>query len=154
MSRDLRQRVRHVLLLAFLLASLPLAALAQSDQSPALPDGRQFVYLPNLSQPPASTAADTLDPAATGNQFVKQAAGQLRLNGKIFRFAGTNNYYLMYKSQAMVDDVLQAAAANNFRVIRMWGSLEIGSQDGANSIQGKSDGAYFQILGRLRTGLQ
>lgn len=147
MSRDLRQRVCHVFLLAFLLASLPLAALAQSDESPVLPDGRQFLYLPHLSQRSPSTGAegaDIVDPAATGNQFVKQAAGQLRLNGKIFRFAGTNNYYLMYKSQAMVDDVLQAAAGNNFRVIRMWSSLEIGSQDGSNSIQGKSDGVYFQ----------
>lgn len=128
-----------------MLASLPLAALAQSDEPPALPDGHQYLYLPQLSQlSQRSSSADSMDAAATGNQFVKQAAGQLRLNGKVFRFAGTNNYYLMYKSQVMVDDVLQAAAENNFRVIRMWGSLEIGSQDGSNSIQGKSDGVYFQ----------
>jgi mannan endo-1,4-beta-mannosidase len=79
-----------------------------------------------------------------GNDFVKQAGPELRLNGKPFRFAGTNNYYLMYKSPAMVDDVLTTAAANGFNVLRMWGSLEIGNQDGSNSIQGKSDGVYFQ----------
>ncbi len=107
-----------------------------------------FVFLPSVSQ--VSQAPVTVENqgdanvAAAGNQFVKQSAGQLRFNGKIYRFAGTNNYYLMYKSQAMVDDVLQAAAANDFRVIRMWGSLEIGNQDGSNSIQGKSDGVYFQ----------
>jgi mannan endo-1,4-beta-mannosidase len=76
--------------------------------------------------------------------FVKQAGPELRLNSKEFRFAGTNNYYLMYKSQFMVDDVLTTAAAQGFTVMRMWGSLDIGNQDGSNSINGKSDGIYFQ----------
>jgi mannan endo-1,4-beta-mannosidase len=79
-----------------------------------------------------------------GYEFVKQAGPELRLHGKIFRFAGTNNYYLMYKSQFMVDDVLKTAAASGFRVLRAWASLEIGNQDGSNSIQGKADGVYFQ----------
>jgi len=79
-----------------------------------------------------------------GNKFVKQAGPELRLHGNLFRFGGTNNYYLMYKSQFMVDDVLQTAAANGFKVLRMWGSLEIGNQDGSNSIQGKANGVYFQ----------
>ena len=87
-------------------AASPLAALAQSDAPPALPARQRFLsFSPSLSQRGAAAATDIVDPAATGNQFVKQAAGQLRLNGKVFRFAGTNNYYLMYKSQAMVDDV-------------------------------------------------
>lgn len=95
-------------------------------------------------------AAAALQPAAAraddpqGRLFVKQAGPELRLNGKTFRFAGTNNYYLMYKSQAMVDDVLAAAAGNQLNVLRMWGSLEIGNQDGSNSINGKADGVYFQ----------
>ena len=79
-----------------------------------------------------------------GDRFVRRAGSELRLNGRQFRFAGTNNYYLMYKSRLMVDDVLNAAAANNFSVVRMWGSLDIGNQDGSNSINGKSDGVYFQ----------
>ena len=65
-----------------------------------------------------------------GKLFVKQAGPELRLNGKIFHFAGSNNYYLMYKSHLMTDDVLTKAAQNNFRVMRIWGSLEIGNQDG------------------------
>src|SRR5256885_2179116 len=52
------------------------------------------------------------DDSPPGNLFVKQAGPELRLHGKVFRFAGTNNYYLMYKSKFMVDDVLNAAAAN------------------------------------------
>lgn len=78
------------------------------------------------------------------NPFVKRYRADLLLNNMIFRFAGTNNYYLMYKSRAMVDDVLETAAANNFRVLRMWGSLDIGNQDGSDSVHGKADGVYFQ----------
>lgn len=90
----------------------------------------------------APVEAQALKP--TGNQFVKQAGPELRLNGKIFRFAGSNNYYLMYKSQFMVDDVLDRAAAQGFRVLRIWGSLEIGNQDGSNSVDGIKEGVYFQ----------
>ena len=82
--------------------------------------------------------------AAQGNDFVKQSGPELRLHGQIFRFAGSNNYYPMYKSKFMVDDVLNTAAAQGFRVMRVWGSLDIGNQDGSNSIRGKADGVYFQ----------
>src|SRR5262249_1137776 len=67
-----------------------------------------------------------------------------RFHGNVFRFAGSNNYYLMYKSHLMVDDVLNAARDQGFRVMRVWGSLDIGNQDGSNSIRGKADGVYFQ----------
>jgi mannan endo-1,4-beta-mannosidase len=50
----------------------------------------------------------------------------------------------MYKSQFMVDDVLETAAASGFRVLRAWASLDIGNQDGSNSVHGKADGVYFQ----------
>lgn len=82
---------------------------------------------------------------ATGSQFVKQAGPELRLHGKLFRFAGASNYYLMYKSKFMVDDVLNAAAAQGFRVLRMWGSLDIGDPSvPSTSLRGPSDGVYFQ----------
>lgn len=82
--------------------------------------------------------------AAQGNDFVKQAGPELRLHGKLFRFAGSNNYYPMYKSKRMVDDLLATAASQGFRVMRVWGSLDIGNQDGSGSIRGKADGVYFQ----------
>ena len=78
------------------------------------------------------------------NGFVRRHGDKLKLNGKAFRFAGTNNYYLMYSSQYMVDDVIDTAAAQGFTVLRTWGSLDIGNQDGSNSINGKSNGIYFQ----------
>ena len=82
--------------------------------------------------------------AASGSDFVKQAGPELRLHGRVFRFAGSNNYYLLYKSQFMVDEVLNAAAAQGFRVMRVWGAIDIGNQDGSNSIRGKADGVYTQ----------
>jgi len=92
---------------------------------------------------PYSVQMISADPGPVGYECVKQAGPQLRLHGRPFRFAGANNYYLMYKSPFMVDDVLQRAAANGFRVLRIWGSLEIGNQDGSNSVHGKADGVYF-----------
>jgi mannan endo-1,4-beta-mannosidase len=78
------------------------------------------------------------------NNFVRRDGPNLKLNGKEFRFGGTNNYYLMYSSQLMVDDVIDTAAAQGFTVLRTWGNLDIGNQDGSNSINGKSNGIYFQ----------
>lgn len=77
--------------------------------------------------------------------FVHRFGSKLVHKGRPFRLAGANNYYLMYKSPLMVDDVLETAAANDFNVIRMWGFIDIGNQDGSNSVHGKADGQiYFQ----------
>jgi len=62
-------------------------------------------------------------PPPTGD-FVKRDGADLTLSGKPFRFIGTNNYYLMYSSPLMVDDVLDTAAANGFTVMRTWGWLD------------------------------
>ena len=103
-----------------------------------------LVFALLLAVQPAGLQTVLAGDGPNGNEFVKQTGPQLRLNGKVFRFAGANNYYLMYKSQYMVDDVLTTAAANGFHVLRTWGSLDIGNQDGSNSIRGKADGVYFQ----------
>ncbi|PYQ04603.1 MAG: hypothetical protein DMF82_10230 [Acidobacteria bacterium] len=77
-------------------------------------------------------------------RFVRRVGRALYLRGNAFRIAGASNYYLMYKSRAMVDDLLDTAAASGFNVVRLWGSLEIGNQDGSNSINRKAEGVYFQ----------
>jgi mannan endo-1,4-beta-mannosidase len=67
--------------------------------------------------------------------------------GKPFCFAGTNNYYLMYKDEAAVVDVLDAAVEMNLKVIRTWAFLDRGSLDGSvRDIHGDGhkDGVYFQ----------
>lgn len=83
-----------------------------------------FVFLSLFAAP---AAADT----DTG--FVTRKGDALVLGGKPFRFAGTDNYYLMYKPKAMVDDVFARAKAAELSVIRTWGSLEQ-----------KEDGVSFQ----------
>src|SRR5262249_30761547 len=88
-------------------------------------------------------------PAHSGSQcreFVRRAGSELKLGGAEFRFAGTNNYYLAYQSQLMTDDVLTRAADQGFTVLRTWGAIDIGNQDGSNSTSGsgKPNGVYFQ----------
>ncbi|MBB5869907.1 mannan endo-1,4-beta-mannosidase [Allocatelliglobosispora scoriae] len=85
-------------------------------------------------------------PAQAGGAhgFVTRTGTHLKLGSEEFRVAGSNNYYLMYKSRAMVDDVFADAAAADFNVIRTWGWLDIGNADGSNSIAGKQEGVYFQ----------
>jgi mannan endo-1,4-beta-mannosidase len=89
-------------------------------------------------------ASTTATGGPGGNDFVRRAGSHLMLKGKQFRFAGTNNYYLMYKSHFMVDDVLATAAANDLNVVRTWGFLDIGNQDGTNSTDEIKEGVYFQ----------
>lgn len=75
--------------------------------------------------------------------FVHRFGSRLIHNGRPFRLVGANNYYLMYKSPVMVDDVLETAAANGFNVMRMWGFIDIGNADGSNSVHGKADGEIY-----------
>ena len=58
---------------------------------------------------PGWTATATSSKVSTG--FVTRRGSKLELNGKPFEFAGTNNYYLGYKSRAMADSVLDDAHA-------------------------------------------
>lgn len=92
-----------------------------------------------LSAAPASASASTRH-----DGFVARHGDDLTLNGKDFRFAGSNNYYLMYRSPAMVDDVFADAAGAGFTVLRTWGFLDIGAQDDTGSVHHKENGVYFQ----------
>jgi mannan endo-1,4-beta-mannosidase len=64
--------------------------------------------------------------ASAGPVFVSRNGAAFDLGGQPFRYGGTNNYYLHYKSQLMVDDVFSDAVAMNLKVIRVWTSLECG----------------------------
>jgi mannan endo-1,4-beta-mannosidase len=92
----------------------------------------------------AQTAPDEVD--AAGRHFVGRHGRGLFHRGGRFRVAGANNYYPMYVSQTMVDDLLTTAAANSFNVFRLWGFLDIGNQDGSNSVAGPKNGVYFHFL--------
>src|SRR5512139_830274 len=95
----------------------------------------------------ALTMAVTLTgatPALATGGFVVRSGPDLKLNGHAFRFSGSNNYYLMYKTRAMVDDVFADAATAGFTVLRTWGFLDIGNADDTNSVHHKENGVYFQ----------
>ena len=76
--------------------------------------------------------------ASSGTGFV--------LNGQPYHAAGTNCYYLTYKSPAMVDAALADAQAMGLRVVRVWGFLDCGNGNPASGVlpTGHKDGVYFQ----------
>jgi mannan endo-1,4-beta-mannosidase len=80
------------------------------------------------------------------HQFVTTSGPSFVLNnGKPFRFAGTNNYYLSYQDRYMVEDVFRRAAQHNFTVIRTWAFLDVGYTDGSASVGGgPKNGVWFQ----------
>lgn len=92
-----------------------------------------------VAAPAAGLVAPLASPAAAQQGFVSASGGQFVLDGQAFRYGGTNNYYLHYKSNLMVDDVFNDAAAMNLDVIRTWTFLECGG-DRPNSSGGCSQG--------------
>ncbi len=69
------------------------------------------------------------------------------VDGKPFCFAGSNNYYPIFKPRPVVDDLFDAARALDLKVMRVWGMLDRGSLDGSvpnADADGQKDGVYFQ----------
>jgi len=91
---------------------------------------RSISYLlPLITLLSACSNTDTTTPTATFprdsmDNFVTQQGNTLMLDGKPFRFAGTNNYYMHYRSHAMIDAVLNDAKAMGLNSIRVWGFMD------------------------------
>lgn len=67
------------------------------------------------------------------------------VDGQPFCFVGTNNYYLIFKSHVMVDDVFEQAKAMNIKVVRQWAHLDVGSLDGSvPTVDNIKEKVYFQ----------
>ena len=96
---------------------------------------------PVVAQQPAPDLVD-----ARNHHFVARSGTTLYHQGQPFRMAGSNNYYPMYASQFMVDNLLTTAAAQNFNTFRLWGFLDIGNADGSNSVDGPKNGVYFHYF--------
>ncbi len=97
-----------------------------------------------LACPVLASADDGCDDGHDDTRaFVRRHGAELRLAESEFRFGGANNYYLMYKSPFMVDSVLTAAQVHGFTVLRTWGFVDIGNQDGSNSVAAKADGTVY-----------
>lgn len=58
------------------------------------------------------------------NSFVRVENGMFTLDGKPFRFVGSNCYYLHYKGNRMIDSVLESAKNMGITVLRVWGFLD------------------------------
>ncbi len=52
--------------------------------------------------------------------FVRRDGSDLSLNGKPYRFAGANNYYLFYKSPWMIDNLMKTLSKNGIQALRTW----------------------------------
>jgi mannan endo-1,4-beta-mannosidase len=57
-------------------------------------------------------------------QFVGRQGEDFTLGNGVFYFAGTNNYYLHYQSEFMIDNVLNDVVAMGLPVLRTWGFLD------------------------------
>jgi mannan endo-1,4-beta-mannosidase len=76
--------------------------------------------------------------------FVQRSGSELVLGHRPYRFAGANNYYAIYKSPQMVDTLFAAAKDSGLEVMRVWGSIDIGTPAGTDSVDGPKEGVYFQ----------
>jgi mannan endo-1,4-beta-mannosidase len=56
--------------------------------------------------------------------FVKANGSEFELDGSKFYFQGTNNYYLPYAPDYMVDDVFSKAKDMGLKVMRTWGFID------------------------------
>ena len=77
--------------------------------------------------------------------FVSRKGANFELNGKPYRFAGSNVYYLFYKSHFMIDDVMKTMKQNEIEVLRTWafGQGIPQNTDEATSFQPKK-GLYYE----------
>lgn len=103
-------------------------------------------------------AGSTVSAVEERNGFVTTNGTQFMLDGSTFYYAGTNNYYLNFKPQYEVDQVIEDAAEMGLAVIRTWGNLDAGvktdqvSPDGytvfTDSIDGggEKEGVYYQYF--------
>lgn len=96
--------------------------------------------------------------AGVPNGFAYTQGTRFMLDGSPFYYAGTNCYYLTFKSQETVDSVFKDAEAMGLKVIRVWGNLDVGVKTGTTDSEGKpvftnnndgpgeKDGIYFQYF--------
>ncbi|MBN1887733.1 MAG: cellulase family glycosylhydrolase [Thermoflexales bacterium] len=98
--------------------------------------------LPPLPAPPAPP------PPAPRSAFVGTAGTQFAVDGHTFRYAGTNTYYMMYKSDYAIDHVYDAMEEMGLRVLRSWAFLDYGSlKDGSvtvRSVHVPHESYYYQ----------
>lgn len=73
---------------------------------------------------PDRHAQSTLDVSAN-------PPANFELEGEPFCFAGSNNYYPIFKPRDVVDDLFESAQKLGFKVMRVWAMLDVGALDGS-----------------------
>lgn len=77
-----------------------------------------------LTALPVSVFLISTDAAAgVPSGFAYAQGTRFMLDGSPFYYAGTNCYYLTFKSQEAVDNVFKDAEAMGLKVIRVWATL-------------------------------
>ena len=123
MFKDSTNKFYRSIIIAFLFCGftfsifLPLVNLSDQDNNPEI----------NLKASPESN-------------FVYTEGTRFMLNGQPFYFAGTNNYYLGYVSNFMVDNVFEDMVAMNLKVVRTWGFIDVGTLNPDGSLSDNVDG--------------
>jgi mannan endo-1,4-beta-mannosidase len=70
--------------------------------------------------------------------FVTVSGGRFQLSGSLWRFYGTNAYWLQMSTNDDIDLTFHTLATSGFRVVRAWAFNDVSSKP--------SSGTYFQIL--------
>jgi mannan endo-1,4-beta-mannosidase len=78
------------------------------------------------------------------SNFVRARGTQFSLDGKPFRVAGANNYYLGFESEAMVEPVLDLALQMGLNALRTWAFLDCGAATPGSAPVNAKGGVYFQ----------
>jgi mannan endo-1,4-beta-mannosidase len=84
------------------------------------------------------TAATSLVARNNSTGFVSVSGGRFSLDGSLFRFYGTNAYWLQMSTDDDIDFTFHEIATAGYRVVRTWAFNDVSSQP--------SSGTYFQIL--------
>lgn len=78
--------------------------------------------------------------------FVDTRGTDFVVDGAKYPVVGSNNYYPMYSSQTMVDNLFETAADAGFTTMRVWGFFAVGSPDGGDvpTLADGDKGVHFQ----------
>lgn len=80
--------------------------------------------------------------------FITTQGTGFEQNGRPFRFAGANSYYVSYKPREVVDHLFDAMSAIGLTVLRAWAFLDAGRwKPGTSAVPpGAKEGVYFQYF--------
>jgi len=90
------------------------------------------------------------------DKFVQVKDGDFVLSGEAYKIAGTNNYYLNYKDDEMIEALIKDASEMHVNVIRCWAFLDgfVDSNVNNNAFMQTEPGVYDRIPDGARNGFE